>query len=308
MFKGIDHVGIGVSDMEESLEFYRNHLGFKEILFDYSGPLLGLEKITGKPEAKARIVMLQNPKLGPVGLGRIKLVQLLPPDKPEPIPEGIYWGEVGVSEVCITTPGIAENYSNMVLKGAKALMPPLFGPYPPFDTQVGIAYIADPDGGKVELIEWPDMCAGIGEKPRLEGVNHVAFGVSNLNRTKEFYQKLGFTELVLDYDGYNEAMAIWFPKPVKMKMVILANYSGAWIEPVEHVPPSKDLRGSWGHLGPMEFAVGVSNLEKACEALQQEGMKFLSPPQTIEVSSGEWKYAYLVEPDNLYVALVEPRY
>lgn len=308
VFRGVDHVGIGVSDMDRSLDFYSNHLGFTEVLFDYSGPLPGMKKVTGKPATKARIVMLKNPNIGPVGQGNIKLVQLLLPEQAEPIPEGTIWGEVGVSEVCINAPGVSDNYRNLVLKGAKALMPPVSEPYPPFNTQVDLAYIADPDGGKVELIDWVDICAGIGDKPRLEGVNHVAFGVSNLERTKEFYQKLGFTELVIECEGYNETMAIWFPKPVKMKVVLLANYRGAWIEPVEHIPPSKDLRGSWGHLGPMEFAIGVTNLGKACQELEKEGVKLLGPPQTIKVTTGEWKYAYIVEPDGLYVSLVEPRY
>ena len=30
--------------------------------------------------------------------------------------------------------------------------------------------------------------------------------------------------------------------------------------------------------------------------------------QTVDVGTGEWSYAYLVDPDGLYVSLVEPRY
>jgi len=308
MFEGVNHVGIGVSDMDRSLKFYGELLGFTEIMFDYTGPLPGMERITGKPETKARVVMLKSKRMGPVGLGRIKLVHLLPPDKPGPIPDGTYWGEIGVSEVCINAPGVTENFTKMVLNGGKALMPPSFVPYPPYDTTAGYAYLADPDGGKVELIEWSDMCPGLGERPRVEGINHVAFGVSNMENSLKFYREIGFTELLVDYTGYNEAMTIWFPKPQKMRIVLLANYYGASIEPVEHFPPSLDLRGSWGHLGPMEFAVGVSNIEKAYEELQRKGINFLSPPQTVEVSSGQWKYAYIVEPDNLYASLIEARY
>ncbi|GAI85571.1 unnamed protein product, partial [marine sediment metagenome] len=190
--------------------------------------------------------------------------------------------------------------------GCKALLPPVSGPFPPYNTIADYAYIADPDGGKIELNSF-SMCPGLGTEPKIEGVTHVAFGVSNMENSLKFYRELGFTELFLDYTGYLDSMAIWFPEPVKMRLVMLSNYYGASIELVEQFPPSEDLRGTWGHLGPMDFAIGVTNIEKAYEQLQQKGRKFLSPPQTVEVASGEWKYVYLVEPDDLYVSLIEQR-
>jgi hypothetical protein len=58
----------------------------------------------------------------------------------------------------------------------------------------------------------------------------------------------------------------------------------------------------------MEFAVGVANLERACELLKSEGVELLGEPQTVDVGSGEWRSVYLVDPDGLYVSLVEARY
>jgi catechol 2,3-dioxygenase-like lactoylglutathione lyase family enzyme len=58
----------------------------------------------------------------------------------------------------------------------------------------------------------------------------------------------------------------------------------------------------------MEFAVGVSNLERACEQLRGAGVELLGEPHTVDVGTGEWRYVYLADPDGLYVSLVEPRY
>jgi len=58
----------------------------------------------------------------------------------------------------------------------------------------------------------------------------------------------------------------------------------------------------------MEFAVGVSNLERACAYAREAGVELLGEPQSVDVGTGEWRYAYLVDPDGLYVSLVEPRY
>lgn len=309
MFTGVHHVGIGVSDMERSMKFYGDCLGFKEVLFDYTGPLPGMQLITGKPETNARVVMLRSENTSPMGLGMIKLVQLMPPAYPAPIPEGTVWGEIGISEACISVQGSDEIYRRLVEeKGCNCIMPLEWAPLPPHDVDTGLWYTQDPDGAKIELIEWRGAYAGFEKMARIDGVNHVAFGVSDLDRSSEFYRKLGFGDLLYDFAGVAENMNHWFRQPVSQKMILLANYYGAGAEIVEHVPRSKDLRGAWGHLGTMDFAIGVSNLEKACEYVQEAGIGLLGDPQTLEVEAGQWRYAFIEEPDGLYVSLIEPRF
>ncbi len=310
MFKGIDHEGICVSNMDKSLEFYSEQMRFTKIIFDYTGILPGMEGITGKKETKARIVMLDNENKGPIGSGKIKLVYLLPPDKAKPIPTSEIWGQTGISEVGLNARKCADLFRELIPKGIKPVSPPSIPEVePPFDNNIiSVAYIADPDGGKVELTEWSGSWPGFGTDPRIEGLNHIGFGVSNMDKAKEFYRKLGFIDEVVYYEGYVDPHATWYDKPTKVKFSIIANYHGAWIEPIEHIPASKEIDNNWGRLGPMEFAVGVSNIEKAFEDLKKEGIKFHSSPQTLEVSAGEWKYVYIIAPDNLCVSLVEARY
>lgn len=313
MFQGVNYVGIGVSDMDKAVKWYGDLLEFTEVMFDYTGSLPGMEKVTGKPETKARVVMLKNQNMGPLGLGMIKLVQLLPPDKPEPctVVDSTLWGDVGIAEVCFNARvSSAQVFAKLLEKGVKATLTPASGPFPPYGTVGSFAYMRDPDNGLLEFVDL-EMCKTLGTEPTVEGVNHVGFGVSNMDNSTKFYRELGFTELIIDLTGVMHDMATMFPtNPPKLRCRILANYHGAWIEPLQLLPPYKPtaFKKGWGHLGAMEFAVGVSNVEKAYEELQQKGIKFQSPPQTVEVSSGQWKYAYVVEPDNLYVSLVEARY
>lgn len=313
MFRGVDHVGIGVSNMEKSLKFYGDLLGFKEVMFDYTGPLPGLESLTGKPDTKARIVMLKNQNTGAVGQGLVKLVQLLPPSKPEActIVDEALWGDVGIAEACFNVrPSAKTIFNEMLEKGIKAALTPSTGPFPPHQAVATYAYMRDPDNGLVEFINWKDW-QGYETEPRVEGLNHVGFGVSSMDTTVEFYRKLGFIEPIFDYTGTLPSMATMFPpKPPKMKIRMTGNYYGAWIEPIELLPPYKPspFKKAFGHLGAMEFAIGVTNLEKTYADLLKKGFKFHSPPQTVKVDSGEWKYVYIVEPDNLFVSLIEPRY
>jgi hypothetical protein len=104
-------------------------------------------------------------------------------------------------------------------------------------------------------------------------------------------------------------MAPWYDRELPdQHMIMMLSPQGGGIEPCRLTPLGPDCRGEWGHLGPMEFAIGVSNLEQACEYARRRGIELRGEPQTVDVGSGEWSYAYLVDPDGLYVSLVEPRY
>jgi catechol 2,3-dioxygenase-like lactoylglutathione lyase family enzyme len=151
--------------------------------------------------------------------------------------------------------------------------------------------------------DWP-------ENTGAHGVNHVAFGTPDIERSKAFYKSLGFTGLLFDSDGVFEPMDPWYGDrtPPKQHMMLLTNPYGAGLEPVQHDPPSPEMKGEWGHVGAMDFGVGVTNLDQACEQLAAQGIETHTEPQTIEVDGGTWRYAYVVDPDGLYVLLTESRY
>jgi catechol 2,3-dioxygenase-like lactoylglutathione lyase family enzyme len=170
--------------------------------------------------------------------------------------------------------------------------------------------VADPDGAKIELIEWSTLEAGWPVEPGPQGVNHVAFGVSDLDRTREFYRGLGFTGQLFESDGYFEPMHPWFhPRtPPRQRMMLLTSPLGGALEPVQHFPPSPDMRGEWGHLGTFEFAIGARCIDSALEYLAANGIELVDEPATIDLGGGAtWRYAYFRDPDDLYVCVTEVR-
>ncbi len=300
-FRGIDHVGVGVADMAAALDFYER-VGFSTVLFDYTGSVPG-------PDREARVVMLANPAATPVGPGRIKLVQVLDGDGPPPAPTGGGWGEFGICEICLHARGVEGVHRTLVAAGAENLMEPLAGSTPPNDVTLDIGYVADPWQGKLELIEWTGLWRSLPGPPRAEGVNHVAFGVADMARTRAFYAQLGFTEMLFESTEFFDPMEPWYPgDPPAQHMVLLMAAQGAGMEPVVLDPPGPDLRGEWGHLGPFEFAIGVGSLERGVEQLGEFGIELVGTPVTVDVGGGEWRYAYFRDPDDLYVSLVEARY
>ncbi|MEO9175887.1 MAG: VOC family protein [Gaiellales bacterium] len=309
MFRGVDHIGIGVGDMERALAFY-GAVGFSDVLFDYKGPTPGSEAFTGGAPRHAHIVMLASAEATPMGPARVKLVQVLDGDAPPPVPAGLGWGELGICEICLHVRNLDEVHARLAaLPGGGTLMAPLSGAVPPHDVTLDISYVHDPWGGKIEMIEWTGLWKQLPGPARAEGVNHVAFGVTDMQASLAFYRRLGFDEFFFESTEFFGPMAPWYDRELPgQHMVMMLSAQGGGIEPTQLTPLGPDCRGEWGHLGPMEFAVGVANLERACEVLRGEGVELLGEPQTVDVGAGEWRSVAIREPDGLFVSLVEARY
>src|SRR5262249_23718121 len=123
-FMGVDHVGVGVGDVDEAIDFYGRHVGFDSVLFDYTGELPGLDAIVGGTPV-ARVAMVASRHATPIGPGRLKLVQVLDGDGPSGPPAGQAWGEVGVCEICLHVRGVEAVHERLVAAGCSSLMEPI---------------------------------------------------------------------------------------------------------------------------------------------------------------------------------------
>jgi catechol 2,3-dioxygenase-like lactoylglutathione lyase family enzyme len=174
-----------------------------------------------------------------------------------------------------------------------------------------IAYVADPWMGKVELIDWKGLWTSRPAAPRIEGVNHVAFGVHDMKVTTDFYKQLGFIDQIFESKEFFDPMAPWYqvgrPLPGH-HMTLWLSGEGAGIEPVRLTPLWEDCRGEWGHVGPMDFGIGVQNIKKAVATLKELGIETHSDIQVLDVGNTEFKYVYFKDPDDQYVSLVESNY
>jgi catechol 2,3-dioxygenase-like lactoylglutathione lyase family enzyme len=307
---GVDHIGVGVSDMEASLRFYAE-LGFTDVVFDHTGELGGLETVSGHPSTSARVVYLRSAYPTVLGRAGIKLVQLTSRAQ-APLPEGFAYGEPGICEVCIHVKGYENFHEKLMAAGHKQLMEPNDQILEPYDTHCGLSYVEDPDGAKLEFIEWRSLAEGWPYLDGPQGVNHVAFGVADSDRTEAFYEKLGFTTKLFDMAGINEPMNPWFEAvgrtPPNQRFMLLMNPHGASLEPVSQDPAGADMRGEWGHLGTFEFAIGARNLDLAIAYLDSIDVPLAGEPVEIDLGGGRsWRYAYFTDPDGLYVSVTEVR-
>jgi catechol 2,3-dioxygenase-like lactoylglutathione lyase family enzyme len=182
------------------------------------------------------------------------------------------------------------------------------------NNKVKYAYIRDPDTILIELIEL-GMGRRFGGPPRIEGVNHVGIGVSNIAKSLTFYRDtLGFREVLWDHTGTFEGIPAVDnrkspTKPIKMRIVMLtSNYRSAWIEIIQHLCPRKAVqkRVPRAHVGYAEFGIRVREIEKVYGELREQNVRFVSPPQVLYLPlSRGYRHASILDPDNLRVSLVQ---
>lgn len=135
------HAGIVVTDLRRSLRFYRDLLGFRawrEAL--EAGPYI--DAVVGLRGARVRWAKLRAP-----GGGRLELLQYL--SHPRRAPRRVRANDIGASHVAVTVRDVAALCRTLRRRGLRVHGGPATAP----DGKVKVAYVLDPDGAIVELVE-----------------------------------------------------------------------------------------------------------------------------------------------------------
>ena len=142
------HVGICVTDVEASLQFYRDFLGFQ--------PVHELE-IQG--EATARLLRLEKVELRAVFLERdgvrIELLHYATPGYiGEPTPRAM--NQIGLTHLSIQVGDIDEVLAGVEPAGGRVLKETVVSVE---QTGARAVFLTDPDGTLIELVQWPTPAA-----------------------------------------------------------------------------------------------------------------------------------------------------
>jgi glyoxylase I family protein len=143
----IEHVGIIVSDMDRSIDFYCNTLGFElsQRIDLCSGETV--EKGVGIPGAQLQLAHL---RLGT----QSTLIELLCYLKPisKPMPADAKSNDIGVGHVAFNVDDPDAYYDRLVSKGVKFISPGVMNS----STGEKFCYFYDPDGAVLEFIKPPE--------------------------------------------------------------------------------------------------------------------------------------------------------
>jgi len=142
-----DHTGITVSNLEQSLAFWRDVLGFELSHTAHQTGELARE-ITGVADAEIKLAVLRAP-----GGHKIELLEYLaPPDRKRRV--GLRPCDVGSVHVALLVDDLDAVLESIAASGWKAAGKPqtlTTGP----NARKRVVYVRDPDGTTIEFMEMP---------------------------------------------------------------------------------------------------------------------------------------------------------
>lgn len=307
MITAFQHVGMGVHDTGRTYDFYRGLLGFRIKLSDSTEYIEEMKPIIGAL-VEMHVIMAMN-----VGGGAaIELVEHTSTRPQEP-GEPVQWGDIGYLELGLKAFRLEELYLDLKSKGVEFLTP-----VRSLELSSGgrerYAYLRDPDGLLLQLVEVPG-----GKRPAVGGVRHVAIGVSDMGKARDFYGGvLGLSELIHQFKGrLPELDEVTGGKEMEMVVLGQRGDGGSVLPLLEramvklvHTP---DYKGKpifegrrWGDIGLMEMALDVVDLGETMNGLIAAGAELFHPPTRVDMGSGTiGSFAYIKDPDGNTVELVE---
>ena len=129
----LDHAGTSVASLAVSEIFYRDVFGFKHVEDRFTLAKFNLRGMVLRNDAGARIELFE--KQGSV-----------PMRAADPNEGSAFHGWF---QVAFASANVAADYARVVKAGATEIKPPFVAP----DGKTTVAFVADPDGNLIELIE-----------------------------------------------------------------------------------------------------------------------------------------------------------
>ena len=139
----LHHTGIQVADLERSLGFYRDILGF-EVVFQWNPQAEYIRTITGYPDADIHAAILRFP-------GSDAFLEILEYRNVEKTPVDTRTANPGTAHLAFFTDDCDALYADLTAKGVQSVNPPVTPTIGP-NTGGRAVYMIDPDGIRVEFI------------------------------------------------------------------------------------------------------------------------------------------------------------
>lgn len=149
-----------------------------------------------------------------------------------------------------------------------------------------------------------------GDDMNISGMAHVNINCSDFERSREFYELLGFELLVMvpEHNTPEVAAAVGMPPyhvkgglmrlPGSQTLIDLLE----WKEPRDDSPPYSHLY----HLGLGRIALSTSDLDADTATLKSRGVEFLSEPVTVKMENmPPSRFVCFKDPDGTILELVE---
>lgn len=317
MIHAIQHVGIGVKNLDVSWQFYRELLHFDVPLSRNQSEAARMGSLTDGVQQRKVIIALNL-----LGGGLIEIFQFTTKD-PKPAPK-VEWGNIGFLSFTMKVLDIEKAYRDFMKSGVDVLIPPSMIA-PSEDLGWKHMYFRDPECNLLALSEMPEMSHALRRKgANIGGISYPTIGVSDMNVSLPFYRDLlGYQKVVYDWSGIDPCMNPVLGSERSMRRVLLARgrspsslfryylLDGGMLELVEVAGAQTNHiyagRG-WGDQGIMELCLDVSDIAATFNGLVKNGAQSVIEPNEEDFAmdgDSSALFAYVSDPDGTWIELAE---
>lgn len=301
----VPSVGITVADLDRSIGFYADVLGFQPVSAVEEGQGPERERLEGVPDLHTRSVRMR------LGDETIELTDYLAPES-RPIPADSRSNDRWFQHVAIVVSDMREAYARLRAHHVRhaSSNPQRLPDWNPKAGGIEAFYFYDPDGHVLEVIAFPP---GKGD-PRWQrkagalflGIDHTAIVVDDTERSRAFYHDLLGLELVGESENWgDEQEHLNNVFGAHLRISTLRAAQGPGVELLEYIAPAggrvypSDSRGN--DLWHWETRMVVDDLDGLAARLRDSHAAFVSSG---EVGFPDGSAALLVrDPDGHAVEL-----
>ena len=138
------HMGLQVADLDRSVAFYHDTLGF-EIMFSWNPQADYIRELVGYPNADIHAAILRLP-------GTEVVLELLEYRNVERTPVDTRTANPGTAHIAFFVDDLDALYTDLAARGVRSVSPPVTPTIGPNEGGRAV-YLMDPDGIRVELIQ-----------------------------------------------------------------------------------------------------------------------------------------------------------
>jgi catechol 2,3-dioxygenase-like lactoylglutathione lyase family enzyme len=306
----VDSVGMTVSDMDRSLEFYTNVLTFQKVS-DVELTGAAFERLQGVFGMRMRVARLQ------LGEEFIELTEYLAP-KGRPMPPDTRSNDRIFQHVAIIVSDMDRAYSRLRQFRVQhaSTGPQTLPDYIPAAAGIRAFYFKDPDGHALEILQFP---AGKGDakwhRPTDKlflGIDHTAIVVSDTEASLRFYRDTLGLRVAGESENFGpEQEHLNNVFGARLRITALRAASGPGIEFLEYLAPRDgrpapaDLRAN--DLAHWQTKLFVGSAEAAAHATRRGGYYWVTPGavKLADKSLGFSAGIMVRDPDGHAMMLVE---
>ncbi len=312
---GIQQIGIGVENIEESWEWYKKYFGMDVCIFEEKAVAeFMLHYTEGKPRERHALLAVNMQ-----GGGGFEIWQHTG-KTPQPPLTPLQFGELGINVCKIKTPDAQTAYDTFARQQLNLLTPVMQTP----DGHKQF-YLSDPFGNIFQFIEHPYVF--MKTKSVNGGVFGAIIGTTDIEKSLEVYQDiLQYDEIVYDLSGRFDDFSNLNAGNVEFRRVLLKHSEdrkGAFAKlfgptQIELIQAQQGEYRSvfhdriWGDPGFIHICFDINGFEFLKKECSSKGYPFTvdstkSLDKAFDMGSAAGNFSYISDPDGTPIEFVETK-